>query len=264
MTAGKMDWYPGPSFGSGGAGGSSPLVEVGAVTLLGLTSALGFPLMHALQEMGVQDVTARKLVHIGCAHMALLSTYFTSSPMLSALPWTAYAVIITASHMLPRLPFLDHVHAAVVEGRGEDKAWTPVSFYAALAVIAYTLQSSDPSYRLAAAVGLACLSWGDGLAALVPTVLHTKGVQDVVAHSMTMFLASTAAVAVLSQLWAKLQASAAAAPLAISHCVLIGLSATGAEVWAGFAAPSESWENAAIPAAAAACTLFLLRKQRAS
>lgn len=231
------------------------------MTLLGLATALAFPLMHALQEAGLQDVTARKIVHIASAHMALLSTYLTSSPMLSALPWAAYAVVIVAAHAAPRLPFLDTVHAAVVEGRGRDKTWTPVSFYAALAVMSYTLQSPDPSHRLAAAVGLACLAWGDGLAALVPTVLHTK---SMVVHSATMFLASTVAVMVLSSLWAKVQAGATGAPLTIAHAVLIGAASTAAELWAGIAAPSESWENAAIPAAAAACTLLLLKRQRAA
>jgi hypothetical protein len=92
--------------------------------------------MHALQELGIQQKTARKVVHIASGQPALLS------PLLSALPLAWYALVITAALLFPHAPLLGSVAASIREGRGGEP-WTPVTYYAALVVISYYLQAGQ-------------------------------------------------------------------------------------------------------------------------
>lgn len=191
------------------------------------------------QHLGSAEVT-RKIVHIGAGNVILLAWWLHIPLWVGVTSSIFFAGIALLSYFFPLLPGIESV------GR---KSWG--TFFYAISVgtlVAWFWPLHTPQF---AVVGILCMTWGDGLAALVGQrwghhPYSILGMNKSVEGSLTMAGVSGSICAIV------LSTLPLPALAIVGIAVAVAITATVLEAFSTF-----GLDNLTVPLGAAACSFWL-------
>ncbi len=213
---------------------------------------MGVSLVYVLAVLGASGLLARrgwaaeatrKLVHIALGGWWLIAAAFFTSPVWAAALPAVFILVNGWAWRRTRLKFMGR------EGAEE----TPGTVYYAVSLTALALFSFGLGAPYVGALGVFCMAFGDGLAAVVGKRFGGAGAGKTVAGSVTMFLASlVSCVGVL--VWGAVGGWQGAAPVfaglsdvvgfAVATAIAVGLAA--AATWFERVSPA-GLDNVTVP-----------------